>query len=113
MTIHTAHHNPNWEMFTEPAGLAAAKRQVTVGDTAVRRYGEAIWDAMTFHETFTKAAIAEELVEEFDLTLGTARQYVQAFMAYARAVPESFSGPCSRVTRIGRALYTLKDNPER
>lgn len=102
-------------MFTDPTGLAAARRQNTGGFGS---YGEAIWDAICYvglGGAFTRRDVVDELLREREnkITEVTAERYITAFFAYARAAPEDFSGPASKIVRLHKGVYRLKDNPER
>jgi len=99
--------------FDNPKGLHAA-RSYSNGEYGVRTHAETIWNSMTFNDNgFTVASIAKDLQKETGLMPKTAQTYVAAFFRYCRAAPEEFSGPSSRLIKIGQGKYALADNPER
>ena len=98
--------------YTNEAGMAKVRAQ---GQTQqmMELYGPKIWDIMTFWDNgFNVAFVAEKLCAVTDLMPKTAHMYVTAFFAYCRAAPEEFSGPASKLTKVGQGKYMLTDNPE-
>lgn len=96
--------------FTTPRGLARARRANSSG---FGPWGETIWDTLTYlgadGEYFTMPQIIDHLrTSAPDLKPDTARRYVLAFIAYTKACPTEFSGPASRLTRVGRE-WTMLD----
>ncbi len=103
-------------MWTSPKGRRAAQKQLTFGLGALDRYGEAIWEEITFlsanHEPFRLSEVAQWLADEYRLSFKTADNYVRAFFAYCRAAPEEFGGPSSKLTHCAGHKWQLLDNPE-
>lgn len=107
----------SFQPWTDPRGLAAAKSAMTTGDYTVKRHGPDIWDMVCYlgctGEGFRPREIATRYAREQHLAPKTAKQYVNAFIAYCLAAPDEFSGPASRLVRVRRGFYRLEDNPER
>jgi hypothetical protein len=99
--------------FQNPVGLAAARAQTTSGFST---YGPDLWDIITaistHNEPFKATTVAEYLAKQKSLSWGTAYQYTRAFIAYARACPEEFTGPASRITKDRHGRFYLADGPE-
>ena len=105
--------------WNNESGLAAADRMTKYGANAVKRHGDWFWDCLTGWEIETETTvfsinkIANELSTHFGLAKRTATLYTYAFFAYAKHAPDEFSGPTSKITRIGNGNYIMTDNPER
>lgn len=103
--------------WNDPAGLRAAARGQLGGDRALQNHGDDIWEIITYigaeGEEFTLDDVVTQLCKDKGLAKRTAYNYTMSFLAYARTVPDQFSGPKSKLTRARRGVYYLADNPER
>jgi hypothetical protein len=77
---------------------------------------DAIWDTICYHgangEVFKTADIRRSLIRE-GWKGKTTELYFNRFVIWALDHPDEFSGPRSRITRVGFGEYRLEDNPER
>lgn len=95
--------------FTSPQGLARARRASSSG---FGPWGETIWDTLTYLGASGEYFITPQIIDHFrasapHLKPYTALRYVLAFVAYTKACPAEFSGPASRLTRVGRKWIML------
>lgn len=104
-------------MWSSPEGRHAASRQLTAGLSSLDKYGEDVWERITFlsadNEPFRLMDVAKWLASEHRLAIKTAERYVRVFFAYCLAAPGEFSGPSSRLVRCANNRWQLLDNPER
>jgi hypothetical protein len=101
--------------WNNPAGRAAARTLSTGSEQSLDNHGDAVWDICflgCIGEPFTTDDIVAHVMRDAALARRTAHTYVRAFLAYAAAAPDQFSGPASRITPVKRGTYVLQDNPE-
>lgn len=99
-------------VWNNPIGLERANHVISGGAGAVQHYGDEIWDMITFHyEGFHVRTIMEGLLKDHKLAEKTAYCYVLAFINYALAVPEQFTGEASRMYKVRNGWYKLIDAP--